>query len=110
MSNKPTPAFVELLKRVMADYGKPLPDASVILAWWNALAPFKPEALRQAFSDYALERPDFPPVPNSIAARCRLLERLEPHENKGSNECEGGGHADLAGFSEPYRASGCFAR
>jgi hypothetical protein len=38
------------------------------------LAPFAGDVVRQAFSAYAMERPDFVPVPNSIAARCRLLD------------------------------------
>lgn len=79
--SKPTPQFVAALTRIMAAYGKPLPDTPVMQAWWNALAPFKQAVIEQAFSAYSLERPDFAPVPNSIAARCKLLDG-RPDENE----------------------------
>lgn len=74
MSTKPTAEFAQLLAQVMASYGKPLPDAVIVRSWWTSLAPFPGQVVREAFSAYALEKPDFAPVPNSIAARCRLLD------------------------------------
>lgn len=73
MSN-PTREFVALLADVYGNYGKPIPDGAVVGAWWRALAPFPHRTVAQAFSSYAMERPDFAPVPNSISARCRLLD------------------------------------
>lgn len=81
MNSKPTREFATLLIEVYAMYGKPMPDAPVIGAWWKSLAPFPQNIVAQAFSAYALERPDFAPVPNSIAARCRLLDG-RPDENE----------------------------
>lgn len=75
------PAMTALLARVMASYGKPLPEASILKAWLDELAPFSPRTIELAFSEYSMERPDFPPVPNSIAARCRLNDG-RPDENE----------------------------
>lgn len=74
MSSKPTREFAQLLAQVMASYGKPLPDAVIVQSWWTSLAPFSGAVVRAAFDAYAMEKPDFAPAPNSIAARCRLLD------------------------------------
>ena len=81
MDSKPTREFAALLAEVYGNYGKPIPDAAVVGAWWRALAPFPQRTVVQAFSAYSLERPDFAPVPNSIAARCRLLDG-RPDDNE----------------------------
>lgn len=75
------PAMIALLTRVMASYGKPLPESSVLKAWLDELAPFSPKTIEMAFSEYSLERPDFAPAPNGIAARCRLNDG-RPDENE----------------------------
>lgn len=80
-TDKPSREFALLLAQVYGMYGKPLPDASVIGSWSKALAPFKQDVIEQAFSAYSMERPDFAPVPMSIAARCRLLDG-RPDENE----------------------------
>lgn len=67
-------AFGKALADLMAGYGKPLPDGAMVNVWFNMLAPFEPKVIAAAFSAYATERPDHAPVPNSIAARCRLLD------------------------------------
>lgn len=74
MSSKPSPEFSTLLAEVMAGYGKPLPDAVIVRSWWSMLSPFPVHVVRAAFHAYSLEKPDYAPVPNSIAARCRLLD------------------------------------
>lgn len=79
--SKMTPQFIAAMTRMMASYGKPIPDAPVMQAWWTELAPFHVAMIEQAFAAYKLERPDFAPVPNSIAARCRLLDG-RPEENE----------------------------
>lgn len=76
-----TPEFIAAMTRMMASYGKPIPDAPVMQAWWTELAQFPAAVIDQAFAAYRLERPDFAPVPNSIAARCRLLDG-RPDENE----------------------------
>ena len=73
--------FGKLLAGVMAGFGKPLEDAALVNVWFNVLAPFEPKTIAAAFSAYAIERPDFAPVPNSIAARCRLLDG-RPDDNE----------------------------
>lgn len=76
-----TPEFIAAMTRMMASYGKPIPDAPVMQAWWSELAQFPAAVIDQAFAAYRLEKPDFAPVPNSIAARCRLLDG-RPDENE----------------------------
>lgn len=80
-TRKTPPEFVLLLKQVMAGYGKALPDPTIIEAWWEELSPFKGDVIRRAFAAYRLDKPDHAPVPNSIAARCRLLDG-RPDENE----------------------------
>jgi len=73
--------FTRLLADIMASYGKPLPDTPIVQAWWRELQPFGAAVIQQAFIAYKNERPDIAPVPNSIAARCRLLDG-RPDENE----------------------------
>jgi hypothetical protein len=75
------PQFGKLLTHVLAGYGKPLPVPAEIDVWYSQLAPFPPSTIKQAFEAYRVERPDFAPVPNGIAARCKLLDG-RPDENE----------------------------
>jgi hypothetical protein len=70
-----------LLADVLAGYGKPLPEKAGIDTWFNQLSSFPPSAIKQAFEAYKVERPDFAPAPNGIAARCKLLDG-RPDENE----------------------------
>jgi hypothetical protein len=74
MRNEDMPAFAKLLAEVMSSFGKSLPDSSMVATWFKLLTPFQPSTIAAAFTAYAVERPDFAPVPNSIVARCRLLD------------------------------------
>lgn len=75
------PQFAKLLADVLAGYGKPLPEKAEIGIWFKQLSPFAPAVVRKAFEAYRIERPDFAPVPNGIAARCKLLDG-RPDENE----------------------------
>jgi hypothetical protein len=75
------PQFAAALADVLAGYGKPLPEKGEINTWFNQLAPFPASTIKKAFEAYQLERPDFAPAPNGIAARCRLLDG-RPDENE----------------------------
>jgi hypothetical protein len=81
MQPKDKPQFGRLLAQVLAGYGKPLPAPAEIDVWFNQLSPFPPSTIEQAFEAYGLERPDFAPTPNGIAARCKLLDG-RPDENE----------------------------
>jgi hypothetical protein len=70
-----------LLAEVLAGYGKPLPEKAEIGIWFNQLSPYSPDVIRKAFAAYRIERPDFAPAPNGIAARCTLLDG-RPDENE----------------------------
>lgn len=75
------PHFAMLLAEVLAGYGKPLPEKAEIGIWFNQLSPYSPDVIRKAFAAYRIERPDFAPAPNGIAARCTLLDG-RPDENE----------------------------
>lgn len=81
MRNTDMPEFTRLLGDFLIGYGKPRPDAETIAFWFKTLSPFSPATIGKAFAAYAQERPDFAPVPNSIAARCRLMDG-RPEENE----------------------------
>lgn len=66
--------FGTLLSHVLAGYGKSLTDPAEMVVWFSHLEPFAPSAITQAFEAYKVERPDFAPTPNGIAARCKLLD------------------------------------
>lgn len=74
MRNEDKQEFAKLLADVMAGFGKPLPDGTMVSTWFKLLAPFPAQTIAAAFTAYVIERPDFAPVPNSIVARCRLLD------------------------------------
>jgi hypothetical protein len=75
------PKFTALLADILAGYGKPLPELAEINIWFGQLMPFLPATIKKAFEAYRIERPDFAPVPNGIAARCKLLDG-RPDENE----------------------------
>lgn len=75
------PWFVRLLADVLAGYDKSLPEKTDVNTWLSHLAPFSPSVIEQAFENYRIERPDFAPLPNSVAARCKLLDG-RPVENE----------------------------
>lgn len=81
MRNEDLSQFAKLLADVMAGYGKPLPEAPEVNLWFRQLAPFLPAVIEKAFATYRMERPDFAPNPNGIAARCKLLDG-RPDENE----------------------------
>jgi hypothetical protein len=81
MQPEDKPHFGKLLTHVLAGYGKSLTDPAEINVWFNQLAPFPPSTIKQAFEGYRIERPDFAPTPNGIAARCKLLDG-RPDENE----------------------------
>lgn len=81
MRNTDLSEFTRLLTESLVGYGKPRPDAETIAFWFKSLAPFSPATIGQAFAAYAAERPDFAPVPNSIVARCKLMDG-RPEENE----------------------------
>lgn len=74
MRNEDKKDFAKLLADVMAGFSKPLPDGAMVATWFKLLAPFPASTIAAAFTAYVIERPDFAPVPNSIVARCRLLD------------------------------------
>jgi hypothetical protein len=75
------PQFAKLLADVLAGYGKALPETPEINMWFVQLASFQPATIKRAFEAYRMERPDFAPVPNGIAARCKLLDG-RPDDNE----------------------------
>lgn len=81
MRNEDLPQFAALLADVLAGYGKPLPEKAEIGIWFKQLSPFPGATIRKAFEAYRMERPDFAPVPNGIAARCKLLDG-RPDDNE----------------------------
>lgn len=81
MRNEDLPQFAALLADVLAGYGNPLPEKAEIGIWFKQLSPFPGSTIRKAFEAYRMERPDFAPVPNGIAARCKLLDG-RPDENE----------------------------
>jgi hypothetical protein len=81
MRNEDLPQFAALLGDVFAGYGKSLTDTKEINLWFKQLMPFTPATVKKAFETYRMERPDFAPVPNGIAARCKLLDG-RPDDNE----------------------------
>lgn len=75
------PQFTQLLKQTMGAYSKPLPEASLLTAWWDVLAPFPLQIVVRAFAVYGDEEDRFAPVPAAIAKRCKLMDgRLSDDE------------------------------
>ena len=71
---------LQMLEKAMAAYGKPLPEASLMDAWFDFLKPFSLQVIARAFIAHCDES-DFPPVPAVISRRCKLLDgRPTPDE------------------------------
>lgn len=68
------PQFTQLLKQTMGAYSKPLPEAALLTAWWDVLAPFPLQIVVRAFAVYGDEEDRFAPVPAAIAKRCTLMD------------------------------------
>jgi hypothetical protein len=68
------PQFMQLLTESMGAYGKPLPEATLLKAWWSVLAPYPLQIVMRAFAVYGDEEDRFAPVPAAIAKRCKLMD------------------------------------
>jgi hypothetical protein len=66
--------FMQLLTQSMGAYGKPLPEPSLLKAWWDVLAPYPLQIVMRAFAVYGDEEDRFAPVPAAIAKRCKLMD------------------------------------
>lgn len=73
--------FLQMLTKAMGAYGKPLPDAGIIGAWMDVLAPYPLSVIEMAFAAYCDENGEFAPVPAGIAKRCKMMDgRPGPEE------------------------------
>lgn len=69
-----------MLEKAMAAYGKPLPEASLLDAWFDFLKPFSLQVIARAFIAHC-DDSDFPPVPAVISRRCKQMDgRPTPDE------------------------------
>jgi hypothetical protein len=68
------PTFSELIKTVYGAYGKAMPEAGIMKAWWTLLEPFPLQVVRAAILAYQDENGEFVPVAAGIAKRCRLMD------------------------------------
>lgn len=66
--------FVRLLTATMGAYGKPLPEAGILAAWWAELSLFPLRVVAAAFAAYKVEDGKFAPLPAGIAQRCVLMD------------------------------------
>lgn len=66
--------FMSMLADTLAAYGKPLPEGTLLMAWWSNLEIFPLHAVAMAFSEYRSENGEFAPVPAGIAKRCKLMD------------------------------------
>ena len=81
MENSEKNQFVQVLTETMAAYGKPLPEQSILLAWWNCLVAYPLRIVAAAFTAYCDESGEFAPAPAGIAMRCKLMDgRPGPEE------------------------------
>jgi hypothetical protein len=74
MDARQKPEFLKMLAKLMGSYGKPLPEAGLLSAWWEDLEPFPLPVVAMAFSQYRDENGEFAPVPAGIAKRCKLMD------------------------------------
>lgn len=75
------PQFLQILTGAMASYGKPLPEAGILAAWWSNLEQYSLRDVATALQAYCDEVGEFVPVPAGIAMRCKLLDgRPGPEE------------------------------
>lgn len=63
--------FGSLLTKLLAAYGKPLPEGALFAAWWDELSPYPAQVVRMAFDVYRDEQPTYAPHPNAIRKICR---------------------------------------
>lgn len=68
------PELFKLLADVMASYSKPLPEPSILAAWWHDLQAYPLHVVEAAFSDYCDSNGQFSPVPAGIAMRCKTMD------------------------------------
>lgn len=68
------PQFLKLLTSVLASYGKTLPEAGILAAWWSNLQPYPLPVVASAFQAYCDEVGEFAPIPAGIAMRCKLMD------------------------------------
>lgn len=68
------PQFSQLLKQTMGAYGKALPEAGIMAAWWETLAIYPLPVVARAMIEYCDENGEFAPVPAGIAKRCKLMD------------------------------------
>jgi len=66
--------FMQILAEALASYGKPLPEGSILTAWWSNLAGYPLTVVRTAFRAYCTENGEFAPVPAGIAMRCKKMD------------------------------------
>lgn len=66
--------FMQMLAEALASYGKPLPEGSILTAWWSNLAGYPLTVVRTAFRAYCTENGEFAPVPAGIAMRCKKMD------------------------------------
>jgi len=68
------PQFAQLLTGVLASYAKPLPEATILAAWWSNLQPYPLRIVAMAFAAYCDENDKFAPIPVGIAKCCKLMD------------------------------------
>jgi hypothetical protein len=66
--------FVQMVAKAMAAYSKPLPETSILDAWWETLKQYPLRAVALAFAGYCEENGEFAPLPAGIAKRCHLMD------------------------------------
>lgn len=85
METAQKPEFLKMLAKLMGSYGKPLPEAGLLAAWWDDLSRFPLPVVVMAFSQYRDENGEFAPVPAGIAKRCNLLDGRPGEEEAWAN-------------------------
>lgn len=68
MNASDRPLFTATLKRTLATWGKPLPDADVLLVWWATLEPYPVDAVAAALAQHIAEC-RYAPVPADVTSR-----------------------------------------
>ncbi|WP_194720804.1 hypothetical protein [Noviherbaspirillum malthae] len=68
------PQFVELLKRTMGAYSKPLPESTMLVVWWDLLKGYPLSAVAAAMATYIDQNGEFEPKPAGIAKLCKLMD------------------------------------
>lgn len=68
------PQFVKMLASTLGMYGKPLPESSLLTAWWDCLESFPLEVVAAALSAYCDQEAAFAPIPAGIRKRCKEFD------------------------------------